>query len=108
MLQSENPSLLPIPPTPGGSGHDSGSPCYRVSPNAVSLSSSPFPPLGPPSRASISSTPSVLQKVIMTKDALLDKTQMPILAMWKDGSVSFPNKAARRLFQPKSTARSTG
>jgi PAS domain S-box-containing protein len=32
------------------------------------------------------------------KDALLDKIQTPILAMWKDGSVTFPNRAARSLF----------
>lgn len=32
------------------------------------------------------------------KDALLDNTQTPILAMWKDGSVTFPNRAARELF----------
>lgn len=55
--------------------------------------------MGPPSIASRSSTPSVLQKMIRMKDALLDNTQMPILAMWKDGSVTFPNKAARRLFR---------
>jgi PAS domain S-box-containing protein len=35
----------------------------------------------------------------MMKDALLDTTQMPILAMWKDGTATFPNKAARNLFR---------
>ena len=34
------------------------------------------------------------------KDALLDGTETPILAMWKDESLTVPNKAARRLFHP--------
>ena len=36
----------------------------------------------------------------MMKDALLDNTQVPILAMWKDESLTIPNRAARRLFHP--------
>ncbi|KAM7192292.1 putative signal transduction histidine-protein kinase [Rhypophila sp. PSN 637] len=80
--------------------HDSRSPSYIVSPSSVSLSSSPFPPLGPPQKSSISSSPSMLQKSTVIKDALLDNTQTPILAMWKDGSVTFPNRAARELFNP--------
>ena len=80
------------------SSRDSNSPSFHT-PSTVVLSSSPFPPLGPPSGASQSSTPSLLQKMILIKDALLDNTQMPILAMWKDGSVTFPNRAARRLFK---------
>jgi PAS domain S-box-containing protein len=34
----------------------------------------------------------------MMKDALLDKTEMPILAMWKDGSAPVFNRAAKELF----------
>lgn len=83
------------------SSRDSSSPSYRISPGAVSVSSSTFPPLGPPARSSsMSSTPSILQKIITMKDALLDNTEMPILAMWKDGSVAFPNAAARKLLLP--------
>ncbi|KAM7189363.1 putative signal transduction histidine-protein kinase [Naviculisporaceae sp. PSN 640] len=78
--------------------HDSRSPSLIINPSSVSLSSSPFPPLGPPSTSSISSSPSILQKVTIMKDALLDNTQTPILAMWKDGSVTFPNRASRELF----------
>ncbi|GAB0143973.1 hypothetical protein EsHS_00004470 [Epichloe bromicola] len=76
------------------SSRDSSSPSFR-NPGTVTMSSSPFPPMGPPSIASHSSTPSLLQKISLMKEALLDNTQMPIMAMWKDGSVSFPNKAAR-------------
>lgn len=40
--------------------------------------------------------------MILMKDALLDNTEMPILAMWKDGSVTFPNRAARLLLRQES------
>ncbi|RAL60488.1 hypothetical protein DID88_000263 [Monilinia fructigena] len=85
-----------------GSNHDSnqgssGSSAI-TSPTNAPMSSSPFPPLGPPSRVNKSGAPSILQKVIILKDALLDNTEVPILAMWKDESVTIPNKAARRLF----------
>ena len=71
-----------------------------TSPTYASMSSSPFPPLGPPSRSTNSGATSSLQKVIMMKEALLDNTEVPILAMWKDESLTIPNKAARRLFHP--------
>lgn len=35
------------------------------------------------------------------KDALMDGTTVPILAMWKDQSLTVPNRAARRLFDPQ-------
>ncbi|KAK6201753.1 hypothetical protein LQW54_009412 [Pestalotiopsis sp. IQ-011] len=81
-----------------GSSHDSNSPSMRISPSAVSMSSSPFPPMGPPSRSLNTSTPSLFQKMTTIKDALLDNTRMPILAMWKDGSAPVMNAAARELF----------
>jgi len=78
-----------------------------ISPSTVSLSSSPFPPLGPPAKSSISSAPSILQKIMFLKDALLDNSSTPILAMWRDGSASFPNRAARDLFSPTADLEST-
>ncbi|KAM4058100.1 histidine kinase-, DNA gyrase b-, and HSP90-like ATPase domain-containing protein [Hirsutella rhossiliensis] len=86
-------------PSSVASSRDSSSPSFH-SPGVVTMSSSPFPPMGPPSLTSHSSTPSLLQKITLMKDALLDNTQMPILAMWKDGSVAFPNKASRLLLAP--------
>lgn len=85
-------------PSSVASSRDSNSPLFN-GPNTVTISSTPFPPMGPPSVAAHmqSSTPSILQKIIRLKDALLDNAQMPIVAMWKDGSVIFPNKAARQL-----------
>jgi PAS domain S-box-containing protein len=84
-----------------GSNHGGSSNSSAItSPTNVSMSSSPFPPLGPPSRNGMSSAPSALQKVILMKEALLDQTTTPILAMWKDESLTIPNKAARELFIP--------
>ena len=83
-----------------GSSHGSGRPSAITSPSSASMSASPFPPLGPPSKLN-TSAPSSLQKIMMMKDALLDNTQMPIVAMWKDESLSVPNAAARRLFHPE-------
>lgn len=65
-----------------------------------SLSHCSFPPPGPPSQSVKSQSPSALQKIILMKDALLDNTDIPILAMWKDESLTVPNRAARRLFHP--------
>lgn len=84
-------------PSSMASSHgSSSSPSYRISPNPVSLSSSPFPPLGPPFK-SIQSAPSILQKMTIIKDTLLDNTETPIIAMWKDCTVAYPNAACRRL-----------
>ncbi|KAK0729137.1 hypothetical protein B0T21DRAFT_292312 [Apiosordaria backusii] len=80
------------------SSRDSNPSSFKLSPSAVSFSTSPFPPLGPPTAATPSSAPSILQKITIMKDALLDNIQTPILAMWKDGSVTLPNHAARNLF----------
>ncbi|KAI5865735.1 hypothetical protein GGS23DRAFT_352824 [Durotheca rogersii] len=87
---SNSPSL--------SSGHSSNSPSMNYSPSTVSVSASSFPPSGPPSRLPPSSTPSFLQKMTVIKDALLDKTETPILSMWKDASAMVLNRAARDLF----------
>lgn len=92
------------PPSAASSHGSSSSPSYHVSPGTVSLSSSPFPPMGPPfQHKSLQNAPSMLQKTMILKDALLDNTEMPILAMWKDGTVAFPNAAARRLMEKDAT-----
>lgn len=95
---AERRSISHSNPSSVSSSRDSNSPSFHH-PGVVTMSSSPFPPMGPPSVATHSSTPSFLQKMILMKDALLNNTQMPILVMWKDGSVTFPNQAARKLFQ---------
>ncbi|KAI5462137.1 hypothetical protein BGZ63DRAFT_413576 [Mariannaea sp. PMI_226] len=94
---AERRSISQSNPSSVSSSRDSNSPSFH-NPGIVTMSPHPFPPMGPPSVASQSSTPSFLQKMLLMKDALLNNTQMPILAMWKDGSVTIPNKAARKLF----------
>lgn len=92
------------PPSVASSHGSSSSPSYHVSPSTVSLSSSPFPPMGPPfQQKPLQNAPSMLQKTMILKDALLDNTEIPILAMWKDGTVAFPNAAARRLMEKDAT-----
>ncbi|KAI0020075.1 hypothetical protein F4780DRAFT_387090 [Xylariomycetidae sp. FL0641] len=95
---AERKSIMNSNPPSTGSSHESNSPSFHLTPTSVSVSSSPFPPAGPPSRLQQASTPSYLHKTSIIKDALLDNTEMPILAMWKDGSAPVFNKAARLLF----------
>jgi PAS domain S-box-containing protein len=93
---ADRKTIVPSNPPSAVSSRGSGSPSYRASPGTISVTSSPFPPMGPPSKSSLSNTPSILQKTIIMKDALLDNSEMPIIGMWKDGSVTFPNAAARK------------
>ncbi|RYP61250.1 hypothetical protein DL769_007791 [Monosporascus sp. CRB-8-3] len=91
IVRSSPPSL--------SSGHEASSQASGASPGGVTVMPGPFPPMGPPSRLLQSRTPSFLQKLTIIKDALLDSTEMPILAMWKDGSAPVLNRAARELFK---------
>jgi hypothetical protein len=59
--------------------------------------------MGPPFNKSLQSTPSMLQKSTIMKDALLDSTEQPVLVMWKDGTLAFPNLAARKLMEKNAT-----
>lgn len=95
---AERKSISNSNPPSLSSGHSSSSNPFNTSPSSVTVSTSHFPPMGPPSRLPPSSTPSILQKMTIIKDALLDKTDMPILAMWIDGSSPVMNRAARDLF----------
>lgn len=98
-LEYADRKTIPSSPTPSSvaSSHESASsPSYRISPNSVSMSSSPFPPMGPPFKR-LQSAPSLLQKSLIIKDALLDTTETPIIAMWRDGTIAYPNAACRRL-----------
>jgi hypothetical protein len=63
-----------------------------TSPSALLTGKPPLPPLGPPLPLTAASAPSHLQKLMMMKDALLDNTDVPILAMWHDVSLTLPNR----------------
>ena len=63
----------------------------QTSPSSAPLSMAAFP------ASHATSTPSVLQKTLKMKDAILDAMEIPIIAMWKDESLAFPNRAAMKL-----------
>ena len=56
-----------------------------------------FPPPAGPGGSDITASPSVLQKIARMKDGILNAMEIPVVAMWKDESLSIPNKAAARL-----------
>lgn len=65
--------------------------------NSPSEASRVFPPNGAPSRCASANTFTDFQKVTRMKDATLNAMHIPVIAMWRDESVVFPNPAARRL-----------
>lgn len=77
------------------SGRHSLSPSPTISSPFAYIPS--FPPSAPPSRSSISSAPSILQKATRLRDALLNAMSLPCYAMWKDQSVGIPNEAFMKL-----------
>lgn len=56
-----------------------------------------FPPNSTPTQCTPSSALTDFQKVIKMKNAMLKAVEIPLIAMWKDESVVFPNMAARQL-----------
>lgn len=62
-----------------------------------SSNTSTFLPSGAPAKCLHPNTITDFQKVTRMKDAMLTAMNIPVLAMWKDESVVFPNPAARRL-----------
>lgn len=68
------------------------------SPSEPPSSISPFPPQGAPAKCRKPEEQTTeFQKVTMMKDAILDIMRIPVLAMWRDSSLTFPNTAARKL-----------
>lgn len=68
-----------------------------TSPSEQAQAAKLFLPFGAPSRCSTTSTFTDFQKVTRMKDAMLNAMHIPVIAMWRDESVVFPNPAARRL-----------
>ena len=99
---SLGPSSTSTPSSSNGSGQLSNDVLSSVvSPQPMNgpLSVSPFPPLGAPSRSNLTTTPSVLQKTLRMKDAIINGMELPAFAMWEDESLAFYNKAIKRLMQ---------
>ena len=73
------------------------SPFPVTSPSPQPLSVSPFPPMGAPAKADASVAPSILFKLSRMKDAIINTMGIPVIAMWRDESITIPNKAAHRM-----------
>lgn len=54
-------------------------------------------PMGAPASSDISIVPSVLERMMRMKDAVLDAMEIPVFGMWHDGSMGFTNRAAQAL-----------
>ena len=82
--------------SPGSSSHSNKNRCFHcgsmMSPTQASTSSAPFP-----AAIATAAAPSMLEKTMRMKDAMLNSTDIPLFAMWKDASLGFPNKAASNL-----------
>jgi PAS domain S-box-containing protein len=83
--------------TPTSSRSSSTRSSVVTSPADSSLNGTPFPPYGAPSKCSQPGAFTEFQKITRMKDAMLSAMEIPVLAIWKDESVVFPNPAARRM-----------
>ena len=71
------------------------------SPPGQSIFVSPFPPMGPPSKIDHATSPAAMHKVLRMKNAMVNSVDIPMFAMWKDESISIPNKACYKLMYTK-------
>lgn len=82
-------------PTSSTSGNLAQSPSEGHASSNTSVSA--LLPNGAPAKCSHPATFTDFQKVTRMKDAMIRAMHIPVLAMWKDESVVYPNPAARRL-----------
>ena len=88
--------------TPTSEDHTPSTPSSVASSNVTSPTENPsmhlpMLPFPAPSKAHHSDTFTDFQKILKMKDAMLSAMEFPVIAMWKDESVAFPNQAARRM-----------
>lgn len=85
-------------PGASASSRSSSTPSSVItSPSESSLNAAPFPPYGAPAKCLQPGPFTEFQKVTRMKDAMLSAMEIPVLAIWKDESVVFPNPAARKM-----------
>lgn len=77
-------------PNSSTSNSQTNSPAEDVNSGALLPSGSPAPCLPP-------STFSDFQKIVKMKNAMLNAIDIPLVTVWRDQSVAFPNQAARKL-----------
>ncbi|KAL9102922.1 MAG: hypothetical protein Q9163_001982 [Psora crenata] len=81
--------------------------CGSIIPSSISspgtqpLPVSPFHPISALSGADTSTTPAILHKLSRMKDAIINTMGIPLIAMWRDESISIPNKAAYRMMHKR-------
>ncbi|KAL8988517.1 MAG: hypothetical protein Q9169_008542 [Polycauliona sp. 2 TL-2023] len=93
-----SPSAPPSPNTPGSCPNCGSTPSSALaSPTGGTLSIAPFPPPSAPEKADLTNSPAVLKKISRMKDAIMNAVDIPVFALWKDESLSYPNKACRKL-----------
>ena len=97
MSSTQSSSSSPISPT------STPSPKFTT-PNGIPLSVSPFPPLAPPTKTNLATSPSAVQKLARMKDAIIDAMKMPVIVMWHDESLTIQNKATTSLLHGTSTS----
>ena len=83
--------------TPTSSRSSSTHSSVVTSPADSNLIAAPFPPYSAPSKCSQPDAFTDFHKITRMKDAMLSAMEIPVLAIWKDESVVFPNLAARRM-----------
>jgi hypothetical protein len=81
--------------SPGSSSHSNKARCFHC--GAVTSPSNSGSMNAPYATAINVAAPSILEKTMKMKDAMLNATDVPLYAMWKDESLGFPNKAASKL-----------
>lgn len=87
---SQSSSSSPISPS------STPSPAFTT-PQGIPLSISPFPPLAPPPKSNLATSPSAVQNLARMKDAIIDAMKIPIMVMWHDESLTIQNKATTKL-----------
>ena len=93
------------PPSPGSPGFCqtcgfTPSPSLTTS-TGQPMSTSPFPPMGPPSKSDSATAPAAMQKLLRMKNAMINCVDVPMFAMWRDQSISIPNRACYKLMYTK-------
>ena len=92
----------PSPSTPGSCPTCGYTPSSSFSsPSGQPMFVSPFPPMGPPSKIDHATSPVAMQRVLRMKNAMVNCVDIPMFAMWKDESISIPNKACYKLMYTK-------
>lgn len=77
-------------PTSSATDSQAGSP-------AENANGAAFPPTSAPSQCLAPSSYTDFQKIIKMKNAMLNAIEIPLVTVWRDESVAFPNLAARKL-----------